>query len=141
LAAVAGLDIRVFESLRFICMSLLAVQFPGIIRVSTFPWSFLKKLDQTVDQALLPANNVQAAFVTVLLENLAQIALQISHRSSPERGFSETLLRPNTAQQTLTQDSGAGSHRFTTGTGHRCHLKSLIPLYGATAGMRNEKFR
>jgi hypothetical protein len=97
LATVAGLGIRVFgimEVMGFCSAENLIVEVAGGL-VSTFPFQpIFKELNQPVDQPLLPAYDVQATLVTVLLENLVQTALQISHRLTPEGGFSEILLRP-----------------------------------------------
>jgi hypothetical protein len=103
------LGIRVFGIMKvmgFCSAENLIVEVAGRL-VSAFPFQpIFKKLNQAVDQPLLPADDVQATFVTVLLENLLQTALQICHRPTPEGGFSEILLWPPKAQQTLTQDSG-----------------------------------
>jgi hypothetical protein len=80
LAVVAGFVIRVFRVMEVIgLLSLicdLVVPFAGGLGVSTFPaQSTFKELNQPVDQPLLPANDVEAAFVAVLLQNFTYAAL------------------------------------------------------------------
>ncbi|HST10950.1 MAG TPA: hypothetical protein VLL05_11280 [Terriglobales bacterium] len=83
----------------------LAIQFARAFGIAALPQASLEEFDQPVNQPLLPAYDVETALMTVLLENFTYVALKISHRPPPE-GFSEILLRPRTAQQTLTQGAG-----------------------------------
>jgi hypothetical protein len=54
----------------------LVVQFARALCVSTFPaQSIFKELNQAVDQPLLPAYDVEAALVAVLLQNFTYAAL------------------------------------------------------------------
>jgi hypothetical protein len=79
--------------------------------VSTFPLQpIFKELNQPVDQPLLPAYDVEATLVAVLLENFVQTALQIGHRLTPE-GIQRNSAAALKAQQILTQDSGTAAHR------------------------------
>jgi hypothetical protein len=57
----------------------LVVQFAGLAFLSTLPQSVLEELDQAINQTLLPANDVEAALVTMLLQNFADTAFQICH--------------------------------------------------------------
>jgi hypothetical protein len=70
LAIVAGLVIRVLEVVEVICLlSLtLGIQLAGGSGVSTIPSQpIFKELNQPVDQPLLPAYDVEAALMAVLL--------------------------------------------------------------------------
>jgi hypothetical protein len=71
LAIVAGLVIRVFRVVEVICLlslMVLVIQIAGGPDVSTFPFQpIFKELNQPVDQPLLPAYDVEAALMAVLL--------------------------------------------------------------------------
>jgi hypothetical protein len=104
LAAVAGFTISVIGVMKVIRRWSLIIQFARAFGIAALPKPGFEEFHQPVNQPLLPAYDVETAFMTVLLENLAYVAFEISHRPPPE-GFSEILLWPRTAQQTLTQDS------------------------------------
>jgi hypothetical protein len=74
LAVVPGFVIRVLESTKIIALiRLLVIQFAGFA-LAVLPQAGLEKLDQPIDQPLLPADNVEAALVPMLLQNFADAA-------------------------------------------------------------------
>jgi hypothetical protein len=69
LAAVAGFTISVIGVVKVICLLSLAVEFARARRVAALPQAGLEEFDQPINQPLLPAYDMEPAFVTVLLEN------------------------------------------------------------------------
>jgi hypothetical protein len=56
---------------KVICLLSLVIQFARAFRVAALPQASLEEFDQPVNQPLLPAYDVEPAFMTVLLENFA----------------------------------------------------------------------
>jgi hypothetical protein len=56
---------------KVICLSSLVIQFVRAFRVVALPRASLEEFDQPVNQPLLPAYDVETAFMPVLLENFA----------------------------------------------------------------------
>jgi hypothetical protein len=52
---------------KVICLLSLVIQFARAFRVATLPQASLEEFDQPVNQPLLPAYDVEPAFMTVLL--------------------------------------------------------------------------
>jgi hypothetical protein len=66
---VAGFTISVIGVVKVICWLSLVVEFARARRVAALPQASLEEFDQPINQPLLPAYDMEPAFVTVLLEN------------------------------------------------------------------------
>jgi hypothetical protein len=66
---VAGFTISVIGVVKVICLLSLVVEFARARRVAALPQASLEEFDQPINQPLLPAYDMEPAFVTVLLEN------------------------------------------------------------------------
>jgi hypothetical protein len=71
LAAVAGFTISVIGMVRVICRLRLAIQFARAFGIAALPQPGLEEFNEPVNQPLLPADDVETAFMAVLLENFA----------------------------------------------------------------------
>jgi hypothetical protein len=56
---------------KVICPLSLVIEFARVSRVAALPQAGLEEFDQPINQPLLPAYDVETAFMTVLLENFA----------------------------------------------------------------------
>jgi hypothetical protein len=56
---------------KVICPLSLVIEFARVSRVVALPQAGLEEFDQPINQPLLPAYDVETAFMTVLLENFA----------------------------------------------------------------------
>jgi hypothetical protein len=81
LAVVAGMVVFVLWVTEIISSAVekLVVQFARALGIAALPQSFFEELDQPVDQPLLPADDMEAALMAVLLQNFTDTALQIGH--------------------------------------------------------------
>jgi len=71
LAAVARFTISVNGTVQVICRLSLAIQFARTLGIAALPQAGLEEFNEPVNQPLLPAYDVETAFMTVLLENFA----------------------------------------------------------------------
>jgi hypothetical protein len=101
------------------------VIFARAFRVAALPQAGLEEFDQSVNQPLLSAYDVETALMTVLLENFAYIAFQISHRPPPEGIQRNSAVAAN--DPTNSHPGSRGPVRSTPhGRDTFTHLKSLM---------------